>query len=543
MLTLLVFAFLAGLAASLSPCVLVVLPLVLSSSLQKSRAQPIATIIGLTVSFAFFTLFLGSLVQATGISASALRYVSIAIVFVFGLTLLLPFADRIVAKIFNPFARIGASIDAQSRKVKSPILSGLILGVAIGLLWTPCAGPILASVIAVVATENITLTAVLIVSLYSIGSSVPLFAFALFGQHLVKTSQFLNKHVVAIRRVFGVLMIATSVLLFTELDTRFTQWMLRYVPTLSIDSQFTEKKESGKAAPNFVGITHWINSPPLTIESLRGKVVLVDFWTYSCINCVRTLPYLIKWYDTYKNDGFVIVGVHTPEFEFEKDVDNVKRATEREGIHYPVALDSDYKTWTAYGNSAWPEHYLIDQNGIIREVHLGEGDYAQTEQKIRELLQKEPHAMQVEELGQEHLLTPETYLGYARAEAYEASTIIVKDAPHRYAGSDKPGDDQVSLQGLFSISGESITSLEDKSILRLNFAASHVYLVMSGASQMSGSKTPIKIWQDNQFVRQIIVDEAKMYTLLDLSGKFGRHILKLELPKGISAYAFTFGDD
>lgn len=537
MLTLILFAFLAGLAASLSPCVLVVLPLVLSSSLQKSKAQPIATIIGLTVSFAFFTLFLGSIIQATGLSATALRYISIAIVFIFGLTLLLPFADRIVAKIFNPFARLGASIDVQSRKVKSPILSGLVLGVAIGLLWTPCAGPILASVIAVVATQQISLKAVLIVSLYAIGSSIPLFAFALFGQHLVKTSQFLNRHVVAIRRVFGVLMIATSLLLFTELDTKFTQWMLRYLPAISVDVNLGEKKhETGRAAPNFVGITHWINSPPLTIESLRGKVVLVDFWTYSCINCVRNLPYLIKWYDTYKNDGFVIVGVHTPEFEFEKDLANVKRATEREGIHYPVALDSDYKTWTAYENSAWPQHYLIDKDGIIREVHMGEGDYEQTENNIRMLLGKSQSATKVEETIGSHELTPETYLGYTRAEAYEASIVIVKDAPHQYAGSDKPGNDQVSLQGSFKISEESITSLADTSTLRLNFAASHVYLVMSGSS-----KTPIKIWQDNQFVRELIVNEAKMYTLLD--GKFGRHVLKLEVPKGISAYAFTFGDD
>jgi cytochrome c biogenesis protein CcdA/thiol-disulfide isomerase/thioredoxin len=536
MLTLLAFAFLAGLAASLSPCVLVVLPLVLSSSLQKSRAQPIATIIGLTVSFAFFTLFLGSLVQAIGISATALRYISIAIVFVFGLTLLLPFADRIVAKIFNPFARVGAKIDAQSRKVKSPILSGLVLGVAIGLLWTPCAGPILASVIAVVATQQISLEAVLIVSLYAIGSSIPLFAFALFGQHLVKTSQFLNRHVVAIRRVFGVLMITTSILLFMELDTKVTQWMLQYVPTYSIDANVSAKKETGRTAPNFVGIAHWINSPPLSIESLRGKVVLVDFWTYSCINCVRNLPYLIKWYDTYKSDGFVIVGVHTPEFEFEKDLDNVKRATEREGIRYPVALDSDYKTWTAYNNSAWPEHYLIDQNGVIREVHLGEGDYEQTEQKIRALLGKTQSAKGIEELAPTHQLTPETYLGYARAQAYEPSTVITKDAEQRYAGRENPGDDQVSLQGLFKVAGESITSLEDKSTLQLNFAASHVYLVMSGSS-----KTPVKIWRDNRFVRQIIVDEAKMYDVL--SGKFGRHVLKLEFPKGISAYAFTFGDD
>lgn len=542
MLTLLLFAFLAGLAASLSPCVLVVLPLVLSSSLQKSRAQPIATIIGLTISFAFFTLFLGSLVQATGISASALRYISIVIVFIFGLTLLLPFADRIVAKIFNPFARIGASIDVQSRKVKSPILSGLVLGVSIGLLWTPCAGPILASVIAVVATQQLSLEAVLIVSLYAIGSSIPLFAFALFGQHLVKTSQFLNRHVVAIRRVFGVLMIATSILLFTELDTKFTQWMLQYVPTISIDANVSAKKVAGKAgqtataAPEFVGITDWVNSAPLTIESLRGKVVLVDFWTYSCINCLRTLPYLKRWYETYKNDGFVIVGVHTPEFEFEKDLANVKRATEREGIRYPVALDNDYKTWTAYDNSAWPEHYLIDKDGIIREVHLGEGEYDKTEANIRALLGKVPQIKRSEEQEQTRILTPETYLGYERAAAFEASTVIFKDEPHQYTGSDKPGDDQVSLQGLFKVASESITSLEDKATLRLNFAASHVYLVMSGSSKM-----PIKIWQDNQFVSQFIVDEAKMYGVLN--GNFGRHVLKLELPKGISAYAFTFGDD
>jgi len=292
------------------------------------------------------------------------------------------------------------------------------------------------------------------------------------------------------------------------------------------------------AARDFAGITHWINSEPLTIQSLRGKVVLVDFWTYSCINCIRTFPYLKRWYETYKDDGFVIVGVHSPEFAFEKEAENVERATKREGILYPVAIDNDFATWRAFHNVAWPGHFLIDKDGVIREAHHGEGDYEQTEALIRKLLGKAPTSFKAIRSAIAKDETPETYLGYARAKAYDPSLVLEKDVAKTYEGTKKLAKDQVTLNGEFMVSKESITSMKDGSILTLNFAASHVYLVMSGASQ-----TPVRISQDGRLIGQVFVKEDKMYELLNLQGHFGRHLLTLEIPKGISAFAFTFGDD
>lgn len=542
MLTLLVFAFLAGLATSLSPCVLVVLPIILSTSLQKSKAQPIATVIGLTFSFFVFTLFLGSLIRATGISATALRYASMFIVFAFGVALLIPSADRLISRLFNPLTRIGNTIDMKSRRIDSPALSGLVLGVALGLLWTPCAGPILASVTTLVATQNISINAVLLVALYAIGSSLPLLAFALLGQKMVTTSRFLKRHVESIRRIFGALMIATSLLMFAELDTQFVQATLKFVPVLSVDTNTTVSSELAKLraptnnTPELTGNSAWINSQPLSLNDLRGKVVLVDFWTYSCINCIRTLPHLKRWYDTYKDEGFVIIGVHTPEFEFEKDEANVRRAAQRFDIRYPIALDNDYATWNAFNNEAWPQRHLIDQEGVVVEKHIGEGDYQQTEERIRALLKKAPGAPRIDEPALVTTLTPETYLGHQRAEAYEPQTKIVKDKPTAYAGSTNPGQNQVSLRGEFLVGEESLTSMKDGSELLLNFNAAQVFLVLTGSS-----KIPLKVSLDNKPTSEIIIDEPRMYEIIDLKKPASQHLLKLTIPQGVSAFAFTFG--
>jgi thiol-disulfide isomerase/thioredoxin len=399
----------------------------------------------------------------------------------------------------------------------------------------------LAAVTSLVATQTLNLTAVALVILYALGSALPLLAFAIFGQKLIRVSRFLGKHLESIRRIFGAIMIGASLLMVFDLDAQFVQSALKFVPVISADTNAQVRAELQKlkpavktdVAPEFKDNQAWINSPPLTMASLRGKVVLVDFWTYSCINCLRTLPYLKRWYDTYKDDGFVIVGVHTPEFEFEKDEDNVKRATERLGIRYPVALDNNYATWDAFANDAWPGHYLIDRDGIIRERHLGEGDYQETEEHIRELLNKTPGAAPVQEPTFSRKLTPETYLGYARAEAYDFE--LVRDRANRYAQSETPGPNKVSLRGEFIVGKESVVAGDDAELI-LNFNASQVYLVLSGFSDV-----PMRISLDDKEYGQLLIKEPRMYEIVDLKNELGRHLLKLEIPKDISAYAFTFG--
>ena len=285
------------------------------------------------------------------------------------------------------------------------------------------------------------------------------------------------------------------------------------------------------------------------MEQLRGKVVLVDFWTYSCINCVRTLPYLKEWYKKYKDQGLVIIGVHTPEFEFEKNVQNVKDAVNRFDIIYPVALDNEYKTWQNYNNRYWPAHYFIDQNGIVKEQHFGEGGYQETEAMIRSLLGLSPLEKQKEEPQKAvHAITPETYLGYTRARAYGAEIILKKNEVAKYDYKGTVGDNQVGLKGAWLVGSESIVAKSDTSILELNFIANRVYLVMNSATPqmvmvlLDGKPLASEYRTiDMNAQGKIMVDAARMYDLLDLKGNPGRHVMTLQIPQGVEAYAFTFG--
>jgi len=262
-------------------------------------------------------------------------------------------------------------------------------------------------------------------------------------------------------------------------------------------------------------------------------VVLIDFWTYSCINCLRTLPYLKDWYRDYHSEGFVIIGVHTPEFQFEKDYSNVKKAVENLGIEYPVALDNNYATWNAYHNEYWPAHYLIDQQGMIREVHYGEGAYVETENAIRTLLGMAP--VEKEEVKVPAMpTTPETYLGLARGRSYVMDVVPNQTFNYRYTAM--LGEDQVGLRGPWHIEDESILADGDGSVLNLNFLAKRVYLVLSGSS-----KTPLEVVLDGRSYGKITVDGDRKYDIVATS--YQRHQLSLKIPKGVRAYAFTFGNE
>ncbi len=441
-------------------------------------------------------------------------------------------------------------------------MGGFVLGIALGLIWTPCAGPILAAITTLVATSAVTFETFILVFAYSLGAAIPMFLIIYGGQKAITSSKFLSKHSEGIRQTFGVLMILAAAMIAFHLDVAFQQFAIKYIPMINVEDQpvvkealthLKGKKESafGQAvekyqsefgnlphiakAPNFAGITDWINTPPLTIEKLKGKVVLVDFWTYSCINCIRTFPYLKSWYQKYKDNGFVIVGVHTPEFAFEKDKENVIDATKRFGILYPVALDNNFATWQAYDNSYWPAHYLIDRDGIVREVHHGEGAYTETENAIRDLLGLAPIKGE-EPIASHRAISPETYLGTSRGRSYSSTGI--------------PGPDQVALKGPWKKEAEKIISESDESTLSLNFIATRVYLVLGGSSdkpikvQLDGQPLPKQFYtKDMNAEGEILVKEPRKYDIVDLKMQYGRHTLTLQLPKGIEAYAFTFGDE
>jgi thiol-disulfide isomerase/thioredoxin len=357
-------------------------------------------------------------------------------------------------------------------------------------------------------------------------------------------------------------MLLTAAALATDLDVPLQESISKYFPAVDLENRFWQEGHLGiedgekmhplpllTVAPELEGASDWINSQPLTMQQLRGKVVLVDFWTYSCINCLRTLPYLKKWYNTYKDKNFIIIGVHTPEFAFEKELKNVEKAVQRLQIPYPVVLDNDYKIWQAYENMYWPAHYLIDTHGMVRQVHFGEGGYVETENAIRELLglsnlkEKEPAISH-------RPLTPETYLGYRRGASYPNAIKIQEDLASTYHYEGTLGTDEVALQGKWLVGPENIQSASEDSRLELNFEATRVYLVLGGKSSLpitvllDGHPLPAKYYtSDMDDKGQIFIRDPRKYDIVNLHGDYGKHLLSLRIPKGISAYAFTFGDE
>jgi thiol-disulfide isomerase/thioredoxin len=290
-----------------------------------------------------------------------------------------------------------------------------------------------------------------------------------------------------------------------------------------------------RKAPELMGVTNWINSPPLSLGQLKGKVVLLDFWTYSCINCLRTLPYVEGWYKKYKDDGLVVIGIHTPEFEFEKDPDNVIEAVHRLGITYPVAQDNAYMVWNAYQNQFWPAHYLIDRQGNVVQIRFGEGGYVELEKTIQRLLGVSENFVQEKAVGGREI-SPETYLGTRREDRYTSENKIIPSKTVFYSYSSPLQDDQVGLKGYWRAQEEYITSESNESFLEYNFLAQRVYLVLSGSS-----KYPLEIFLDGRKVSQVTVTFAQKYDIA--STTYGRHLLSIKVPKGIRAYAFTFGDE
>ena len=575
MILLLGFAFLAGIVTILSPCILPILPIVLSSSIggkKTSLSRPIGVVVGFIASFTFFTLFLSTIVQLSGIPANALRVLSVVVIALLGVSMLVPKFQLITEQLFSRLASRMPRTQAQPGFV-----AGIIVGLSLGLLWTPCVGPILASVISLAITGTVTLSAFFITFAYALGTAIPMFLIIVGGRSLLNKVPWLFANTGKIQKGFGVLMILTAIGIYTNVDRRLQTLIIEKFPQYGVgltkfeDNAIVQKQlerlagtktddknigkpmfdllnPKGVRAADIIAGGIWFNSKPLSLNSLKGKVVLIDFWTYSCINCQRTLPYLRDWWSKYQDKGLVIIGVHAPEFEFEKDPENVRKAIADFKLTYPIVQDNDFSTWRAYNNHYWPAKYFIDKEGYIRYTHFGEGEYDKSEEVIQELLNEagaEGISQKVENPEyQVYGRTPETYLGYSRVEYLASPESIRYDGVSTYTRPLIVPNDRYSLDGEWAITKEYANPRKGAS-LEFNFDAKEVFLVM-GPSK-SPAKVKVTVDDGEQFYGEdvvdgmVTIDADRLYKLVNLPLP-GRHMLKLEfLDDNAQLFAFTFG--
>jgi cytochrome c biogenesis protein CcdA/thiol-disulfide isomerase/thioredoxin len=570
MLLLLLFAFISGCLTIIAPCIWPLLPIVLSAGATRQKSKAWGITLGVMLSFGLLTLFLAYIVKTIPFNTNILRYIAALIIAFFGLTLIIPALNTFVEGNISLFTSRFAS---KKNQKSSGFLSGFIIGLSLGIVWSPCAGPILATIATLAATREVNVDIVWVTLFYVLGNGVPLFLLANAGAKIIEGSKAINKFLRPIQVVFGTVIIIVAIAIATNYVTYLESQLLTFVPSYSdlinniegnsaISGQLQEiksVKSSGSLpimskAPDFVGITHWLNTTkPLHISDLKGKVVLVDFWTYTCINCIRTLPHVTAWYNTYKKDGFVVIGVHTPEFQFEHDTSNVEQAMQQYGINYPVAQDNNYATWNNYNNEYWPAEYLIDQNGYIRKTDFGEGGYSDMEQAIRELLQSNGVKMvqkqtNVSDQTPTQSITPETYLGFNRgADIVQDETI----APglQSFTSTTTPGINEFRYNGEIDVEGDYIIP-QSGSSLQLNFYATNVYLVIS---PIKPTPTSIQVEIDGNQISNsiagsdvnngyITLNTSHLYRLVNLHGNYQQHTLQLNFSdNGNQVYVFTFG--
>jgi cytochrome c biogenesis protein CcdA/thiol-disulfide isomerase/thioredoxin len=572
-LLLYVIGFVAGVIAGISPCILPVLPVVLvagatvptpgdtpddTSSRDRSRSyRAYAVVGGLVVSFSIVTLVGSSLLSALGLPQDFLTDAGLVVLGIVAAGLIVPPLGHLLER---PFARI-------AQRQPNGNAGGFVLGLGLGALFVPCAGPVLTAISVVSAHHRVGLGAVVLTVDFALGASVPLLVFALAGQRVAERVAAFRSRAVIARQIGGVVLLTMTLLIAFNV----TDGLQRVVPgyTHALQSHLeggsyakrqlaalTGAKKSGSlgacapglstleecgTAPNFTGISSWLNTPgdrPLSLTSLKGKVVLVDFWTYSCINCQRSLPHVESWYARYRHDGFVVVGVHTPEFAFEHVVSNVTLAAGQLGVHYPIAVDNGYKTWDAYQNNSWPADYLIDATGQVRHAGVGEGDYGGTESLIRALLVdahpkvKLPPRTDVPDKTPTVALTPESYLGYRYGLPNFDGTSISENQPALYKFPSSLPPDALAFAGTWTVGAEKI-SAGSGARLELAFTARHVFLVLGGTGTI---KTTVGSHSQTITVSGI----PRLYTLVS-SPNIESATLVIDFSPGVDAYDFTFG--
>jgi cytochrome c biogenesis protein CcdA/thiol-disulfide isomerase/thioredoxin len=577
MVVLIAFALLAGAATAVSPCVLPVLPLALSAGITGGRRRPLGVVTGLALAFTFATVALVYLISALGLPNGLVRTLAIAVLIAFGLSLLFPPAS----------ARVEAYLSRFTGRVKTGradgFWSGVLVGAGLGLVYAPCAGPILAGVITVSASQSFSAGRLAVALAYGVGSALVLYSLMVGGRRLTTR---LARRSGRFQMATGAVMVLVAGLMLFNVDTRFETAIANDLPSFLVDpsrslensdaaqsrlaslrSGHNETKEGGieearrsaplpvlGMAPDFTDNQRWFNTPgnrPLTMAGLRGRVVLVDFWTYSCINCIRTLPYLEAWDAKYRRDGLTIVGVHSPEFPFEKSASNVRAAIAQNAIRYPVVQDNDLGTWNAYGNQYWPAEYFIDTHGRVRLVHFGEGEYAAKERAIRELLAERgdtnlgavTHTRAQQPSATE--ITPESYLGAARADRFANGMI----SPGTHDFGTPAGSLPLSALrygGRWRIADEDATALGGAR-LDLRFRARRVFLVLGSPDRprrvdvlLDGR--PISARDSGSDVRGAAarISFQRLYRLVSMP-RVETHTLELRFEPGIAGYAFTFG--
>lgn len=589
---LLVLAYLGGVLTIVSPCILPVLPFVFARTGQPFVKSGLPLLAGMALTFAFVATLAavggGWVVQLNQYG----RWLALVFVALFGLTLLLPqLAERLTRPLVAAGSRLSeaAGADAQPRPGAS-----FLIGVATGLLWAPCAGPILGLLLTGAALQGASVATTLLLLAYAAGAATSLAVALLLGG---KVFAAMKRSIGAgewLRRGLGAAMLAGVAAIALGLDTG----LLARVSTASTGgieqalverladksprnssammAQKTSAAGAMKAAdtgastlpvegnlPSLDGAVQWLNSPPLDAQALKGKVVLVDFWTYSCINCLRSLPYVKAWAEKYRDQGLVVIGVHAPEFAFERNVDNVTKAMKDLGIQYPVAIDNDFSIWRAFNNEYWPAHYFADAQGRIRYHHFGEGEYAESEQVIQQLLREagasnvsnglisaKADGVQMAPDNQE-VQSPETYVGYDRAENFVPPVGMVPDKVSTYQAPTKLALNEWSLGGQWQVGAEQATASGPASRIVYRFHARDLHLVLGPGAD--GKPVRFKVLIDgktpeNDHGMDVAPDgsgtvtEQRLYQLVRQNGSVQDRTFSIEfLDPGASAYAFTFG--
>ncbi len=587
-MVLLVLAFLGGILTIISPCILPVLPFVFAKADQPFRKSGLPLLAGMALTFAAFAA-IATVGGAWVVRANQYgRIAALVVLAVFGLTLLWPaLADRLS----RPFVQLGSRLSQPSDSGASPSpLRSLLLGVATGLLWAPCAGPILGLILTGAALEGASSRSAFLLLAYAAGAATSLAIALLAGGRVFAALKRSLGAEVWIRSVLGVLVLAGVVVIAFGLD-RGLLTQISLASTSGVEQSLIDRlhpsvqqapaKDSGgggammmmsskapgagagpQMMPDLSGAVAWINSQPLTADQLKGHVVLVDFWTYSCINCLRSIPYVRAWADRYKDRGLIVIGVHTPEFAFEKDQDNVRKAVGELKITYPVALDNDYKIWKAFSNSYWPADYMVDATGHIRFHHFGEGKYDETEQQIQQLLKEHNPQLSVNGLvkvaatGAEappdtDVESPETYVGYERADSFLPSGGLKQDVAQVYTIPKHLELNQWGLSGNWTDHAQvaSLDSARGKIVFR--FHARDVHLVLGPAANGKPVRFRVTIdgkapgenhGVDSDAQGDGKITDQRLYQLIRQKGAIEDRTFEIEfLDAGAQAYAFTFG--
>jgi cytochrome c biogenesis protein CcdA/thiol-disulfide isomerase/thioredoxin len=589
---LLVLAYLGGVLTIVSPCILPVLPFVFARTGQPFVKSGLPLLAGMALTFALVATLAavggGWVVQLNQYG----RWLALVFVALFGLTLLLPqLAERLTRPLVAAGSRLSEAAGADARPRPG---ASFLIGVATGLLWAPCAGPILGLLLTGAALQGASVETTLLLLAYAAGAATSLAVALLLGG---KVFAAMKRSIGAgewVRRGLGAAMLAGVAAIALGLDTgilaqfstastggieqalveklankspRNSGAMMAQNPDAAAAMQVAEQPlgtlpVEGKLPP-LDGAVQWLNSPPLDAQALKGKVVLVDFWTYSCINCLRSLPYVKAWADKYRDQGLVVIGVHAPEFAFERNVDNVTKAMKDLGIHYPVAIDNEFKIWRAFNNEYWPAHYFADAQGRIRYHHFGEGEYAESERVIQQLLREagaskvaggliEAKAEGVQMApDNSEVQSPETYVGYQRAEHFVPQTSLVPDKVWTYLAPAKLALNDWSLGGQWTVGPERATAIAPASRIVYRFHARDLHLVLGPGAD--GKPVRFKVLIDgkapeNDHGMDVAPDgrgtvtEQRLYQLVRQNGGVQDRTFSIEfLDPGASAYAFTFG--